>query len=292
MQIDDQETVPGNLPGAGVPLLSAHLAGVALTSPDPRALAGFYQDALGYEGGWRGDCWTGQLGARWLMIGAGAANNADHAIFAVPDAQALSDLRGRLASAGIDVAETQTPVFSGTAIRFSDPDGNVLLFGIADPVRQAEVAGAARLQHIVFASDAAPAMVRFYCDIIGFAPSDYVRDEGQDLTSAFLRCGEEHHSLAVFRAPRKRLDHLCYDVATWTDIRDWADRFAARHIKLRWGPGRHGPGNNLFLFINDPDGNWLEFSTELEQVVGSRPVKTWVHEERTLNSWGAAFLRS
>ncbi|MBP7336529.1 VOC family protein [Niveispirillum sp.] len=292
MQIDDREMVTVALPGAAAPLLRAHLAAVALTSPDPQALAGFYQDALGYEGQWLDGHWTGRLGARRLMIGPGAANNVDHTIFAVPYAQALSDLRGRLASAGISVVEARSQALSGAAIRFSDPDGNVLLFGVADPAEEIDMAGAARLQHIVFASDEAPAMVRFYCDIVGFTPSDYVRDEGQDLTSAFLRCGEEHHSLAVFRAPRKRLDHLCYDVTTWTDIRDWADRFAARHIKLRWGPGRHGPGNNLFLFINDPDGNWLEFSTELEQVVGSRPVKTWVHEERTLNSWGSAFLRS
>ena len=75
-------------------------------------------------------------------------------------------------------------------------------------------------------------------------------------------------------------------------IRDWADRFAERHIPLRWGPGRHGPGNNLFFFVTDPDGNWVEFSCDLEQVEGPRPVKTWAHEERTLNSWGAAYMRS
>jgi hypothetical protein len=81
-------------------------------------------------------------------------------------------------------------------------------------------------------------------------------------------------------------------VADWTAIRDWADRFADRRITLRWGPGRHGPGNNLFFFVNDPDGNWIEFSTELELVEGPRETKLWIHEERTLNSWGTAFLRS
>jgi hypothetical protein len=46
----------------------------------------------------------------------------------------------------------------------------------------------------------------------------------------------------------------------WTKIRDWADHFAARNIRLIWGPGRHGPGNNLFVFIADTDGNWIEVS--------------------------------
>jgi hypothetical protein len=61
---------------------------------------------------------------------------------------------------------------------------------------------------------------------------------------------------------------------------------------VKWGPGRHGPGNNLFLFINDPDDNWVEISAELEIVNETRPVWNRPHEERTLNKWGQAFLRS
>jgi catechol-2,3-dioxygenase len=75
-------------------------------------------------------------------------------------------------------------------------------------------------------------------------------------------------------------------------IRDWADHFAQARIPIRWGPGRHGPGNNLFIFIHDPDGNWVELSAELEQVQPDRPVGEWPHEERTLNLWGQGLLRS
>jgi len=60
---------------------------------------------------------------------------------------------------------------------------------------------------------------------------------------------------------------------------------------LMWGPGRHGPGNNLFVFIEDIDGNWIEISAELETVIG-RPPKNWPQEERTLNLWGKAIMRS
>ena len=51
------------------------------------------------------------------------------------------------------------------------------------------------------------------------------------------------------------------------------------------------PGNNLFIFIVDPDGNWIEMSTELEEV-DDRPVKEWPHTERTLNLWGKGLLRA
>jgi catechol 2,3-dioxygenase len=36
----------------------------------------------------------------------------------------------------------------------------------------------------------------------------------------------------------------------------------------------------------------VEISAELERVTPDRPVGAWLHEERTLNSWGRGVLRS
>lgn len=289
----DLSLAAGRLPEAQTPILEAYLAGVALTSPDPQRLADFYVSTMGYAGQWRDGIWSGALDGRWLSLREGAGNSIDHVGFALPDEQALRDLQTRLTGAGI--AWQAVPAdWADAAIGFADPDGNRLVFGIMSHrvAAGADDAMPCCLQHVVFASDEAPAMVRFYCEVLGFAPSDYVKNQDGELTSAFLRCGSEHHSLAVFRAPQKRMDHLCYDVADWLRIRDWADAFSRHHIKLRWGPGRHGPGDNLFFFVNDPDGNWLEFSAELEQIAGPRDTGLWPHEERTLNYWGAAILRS
>jgi hypothetical protein len=52
------------------------------------------------------------------------------------------------------------------------------------------------------------------------------------------------------------------------------------------------PGNDLFIFINDCDGDWVEISAEIERVEPDREAGIWPHEERTLNSWGRAPLRS
>lgn len=282
------------LPAMTMPLLKAHLAGVALTSPDPARLSRFYTDAMGYEGQTSAGLWISWLQERWLTISKGAANSVDFFAFAVSDQSDFAALLERLAATSVPYEKVPPSALLGASIDIKDPDGNRLRIGVASKDQRVgdPCPGGARLQHIVFASDEAPAMVRFYCDILGFAPSDYVHDDSGDLTSAFLRCSSEHHSIAIFRAPRKRLDHLCYDVDDWIHIRNWADRFADQHMVLKWGPGRHGPGNNLFFFVNDPDGNWLEFSAELELVEGARVIKQWPHEERTLNSWGTAFLRS
>lgn len=98
--------------------------------------------------------------------------------------------------------------------------------------------------------------------------------------------------VAVFRCPETRPDHHAYETTCWNDIRDWADHLAALDIKLWWGPGRHGPGNNLFFMVHDPQGYLVEISAEMELVPDEVTKRTWRHEERTLNLWGPGFLRS
>src|SRR5262249_20939028 len=157
------------------------------------------------------------------------------------------------------------------AIAVRDPDRNRLVFGLrraAEPM--AAQAPPARLQHVVLASPDAARLADFYATVAGFVVSDRVLDSAGGLRAAFLRSDHEHHSLAMFQAPESRLDHHCYEAGEWGFIRDWADRFAERDVPLAWGPGRHGPGNNLFLFIHDPDGNWVEVSAELETVPADR----------------------
>ena len=113
-----------------------------------------------------------------------------------------------------------------------------------------------------------------------------------DTTAAFFRSDEEHHSFACFRARVRKLDHFCFETNEWNDIRDWADHLATMHLPIGWGPGRHGPGNNLFFMLNDPDGNAFEFSAEIERIGHDVDTREWPHEQRTLNSWGSAWMRS
>lgn len=150
-----------------------------------------------------------------------------------------------------------------------------------------------RLQHVVFQTTELEAMVDFYVNTVGFTVSDNVVDEqSSQLTTCFLRSDDEHHSLAFFRGSKNEWDHHCYETNEWNDIRDWGDRFAKERITLFFGPGRHGPGNNLFFMVVDADRNRLEFSAELEITEASRAPGVWPQEEYTLNSWGRAWIRS
>lgn len=213
----------------------------------------------------------------------------------MPDRSDFKALQLRLATAGV-IFELEPCAGMDEALRFNDPDGNAFVFGlskksIVEPSNDT-ADRAARLQHVVFASTDVSRLLRFLTEVVGFTLSDRVRDEDGGLRTAFIRCSKEHHSLAIFAASENRLDHHCYEAVEWNLIRDWAGHFARHRIPLKWGPGRHGPGNNLFLFIHDPESNWIAISAELEHVAGDPPVGNWPHEERTLNSWGIGLLTS
>lgn len=280
--------------------MKAGLHHLAIRSPDPERLSGFYADALGLAVTRQGEGWVGRGPERRIVFEAGPAKTLAYAAYAVEDAGQLEALRTRLARSDRQAAASPSPLFGEGAIMVRDPDGNALVFGL--PVEDAAAPGGsggsgasafpARLQHFVVASRDAARLTEFYQTVLGFQLSDRVLDEEGGLRTAFLRCSEEHHSFAVFQAAEDRFDHHCYEAGDWAHIKDWGDHMASHHVPIVWGPGRHGPGNNLFVFVHDLDGNWVEISAELEVVAPDRPVGDWKHEQRTLNSWGQGLLRS
>lgn len=275
--------------------LGAQLHHLQILSRNPQRLAEFYGRCLGMTVTPLHDQWLCQGPRRSLLIAAGAAGTLGYAAYAVSDHGLLTALMQRLEAARVDFQLLSTPLFGASSVRFLDPDGHPMIFGIPttnEPSSSEVTSLTARLQHLVLASTNAEGMLTFYRDIVGFQLTDRVIDAAGSMRTCFLRTDDEHHSLAIFLADSNRLDHHCYETSDWNGIRDWGDHFASLRVRVEWGPGRHGPGNNLFLFVHDPDGNWVEISAELEKVSEERPIGSWPHEERTLNSWGRAPLRS
>ena len=272
--------------------LRARLHHLQLGSPEPERLARFYADV--FEGQCRqvDGAWLCHGPARCLVFASGEPRTLHVAAYAVDDAAMLDGLTARLERNGVAHVPSPTSLLAPGAVAFRDPDGNQIAFGIPNalPVPSSSVPG--RLQHVVVGSPDAARMADFYSAVVGLRVSDRVFDADNTLKTCFLRTDDEHHSFAVFQTAQSRFDHHCYELPDWNAIRDWGDRLAARRIGVKWGPGRHGPGNNLFLFFHDPDGNWLEVSAELERVPDGRPAGTWPHEEHTLNLWGQGLLRS
>ena len=76
---------------------------------------------------------------------------------------------------------------------------------------------------------------------------------------------------------------------SWSDFKTWCDRLGAARVPVCWGPARHGPGNNLFIMFQDPDGNRIELSAEMERFwdrTASYQPRVWEDDPWTINVWG------
>jgi catechol 2,3-dioxygenase len=271
---------------------SAYLHHLHFGSPEPAKLAQFYADVMDMDKQPQADgSFLTRGPGRRLLISRGPARKLMHAGFAVRDAGSLAGLRAYAAEKGLSPRPFTVPFFKDGAFSVSDPDGNVIAFGLGvleQPIRH-RLRGP--VQHLTLATRDVQAIEDFYAGRLGFGVSDRVVREDGHVMTCFMRGNHEHHNLACFHQERSGMDHHSYEAGEWDTIRDWSDHLAEHGRRLMWGPGRHGPGNNLFIFVKDPDENWIEISAELE-VIHDRPVKHWPHAPETLNLWGDAIMRA
>lgn len=226
---------------------------------------------------------------RRLRFVRGPAGRLLEATFALADDDAFRACRERLGRSGIPCE------FAGGRLRAIDLEGRAITLvpAAADEASpRAEAAAPARLQHFAVQTTIPERLVDFYAAGLGFVVSDRVFDSAGHLTAAFLRTDAEHHALAIFRSAECRFDHFSCETENWEQLRDWADHMAAVGVDLAWGIGRHGPGNDTFFMVRDPDGNLGELSCDLERCPPGRPAGRWPHRPQTLNRWGVAYMRS
>lgn len=272
--------------------MQAALHTISLRSPDPLAMAHFYSRTYGMsldamEGGYacRGP-------GRAVQITPGPINQLGFAQFRLHTDAAWLAFCQR--AQGL---ETQAlPAHCAEpAIALRDPDGNLMVFSAPEVAATPMGEGAlppATLQHFALRTPHMREMLAFYTEQVGLVLSDAVRDPEGQLRACFLRSDTLHHALALFFAPISCFDHQSFEAPTWASMKTWGDHMASLREPIVWGIGRHGPGNDVFFMVRDPDGNLAEISSEIEHCEPDRLAGEWPHEERTLNLWGRAILRS
>lgn len=270
----------------------AYLHHLAIESSDPERLANFYAVAMDMDADRVSDTeWHAEGPRRRIVAVKGQDKMLSFAGFAVKNPDTLAGLKAHAKEQDVEVLECPSPYFETGAFAVRDPDGNLICFGLAKTDKAQSKGRHAPVQHLTLASTDVRAMMEFYTGKMGFQLTDTVMDEGDELKTFFSTSNHEHHTLACFQTSTQGIDHHCYEVGQWTHIRDFCDHWASKDIKIIWGPGRHGPGNNLFAFINDPDGNKIEISAELE-VIHDRGAGVWPQAEKTLNLWGKGIIRT
>jgi catechol 2,3-dioxygenase-like lactoylglutathione lyase family enzyme len=270
----------------------AHLYYLHVSSENPSKLAAFYRDQMAMEETVIDGTHVLQGGTRSIIVSPGPSGQLVHPAYALKGEAALAALRARLLENGVAMTPLDSPLYLHGAFLIHDPQGRQTAYGLPSHSFYADEEPA-RLQHAVFQTTELDSVVDFYVNKVGFTISDeVVNAEDGRIMVVFLRSDDEHHSLAFFRGSRNEWDHHCYETKEWNNIRDWGDKFAKLRIPIFFGPGRHGPGNNLFFMITDPDGNRLEISAEIDRVAPLASPGVWPHDEYTLNSWGRAWIRT
>ena len=177
----------------------------------------------------------------------------------------------------------------GYGLRFLDPENRCieLSAGVAEHpgCLPASTAGPRRLCHVGLNTPRFGQMVEFYTDVLGFRVSDRIEDQ-----MAFLRCGRRHHAIVFNRADHSSVHHVAYAMANVDDLMKGVSSLRARGQEPDWGPGRHGPGNNIFCYYRDPGGYVVELSSDLEYIEDetTHEPAVWRRVPETADIWGTA----
>ena len=118
---------------------------------------------------------------------------------------------------------------------------------------------------------------------MGFRVSD--RTKGM----FFVRSNDSHHSTAFARAGFASLNHIAFEMADMDAVMRGIGRLRDQNMAPAWGPGRHGPGANVFAYFIAPFGPVIEFSTAVEKVPDDYQPgapEDWTWPEGRIDQWG------
>jgi len=129
----------------------------------------------------------------------------------------------------------------------------------------------------------------FFTETLGFRVSDW-----SETQMVFLRCNTAHHSIALNRAPHPSLNHVAFDTAGIDNVMRTIGRLRKANVGTVWGPGRHGPGNYVFCYTEDPAGFVIEVEAEGQKIddEAAHEPKVWKRSPELLDLWGTSGLAS
>jgi catechol 2,3-dioxygenase-like lactoylglutathione lyase family enzyme len=203
-----------------------------------------------------------------------------------PDVQPLVDA---LAEAAVEVTKTEADAIAGAGVRFG-VGGITVSVRHTLPAAEVELPVSSlrprRLGHINLVSPEPADVVRVFTRALGLRLSEQVGDG-----IFFLRIGSEHHNIGVRVGGAAGVHHIATEVHGWDAYRGLCDRLCGLGYLVEFGPGRHGPGNNFFVYVRDPSsGIRFELFSDMAHIEDEDNYvpKRWDAADRskTVNKWG------
>lgn len=200
----------------------------------------------------------------------------------------LAALKARVAPSGWPARKVVSDDPGGGAGIVVELPGGELLRFLAGADEVAPLTGRdlpVKLTHVVFNAADAEASGHAAEDVLGFRVSDRTK------AMVFVRCNDSHHSTAFARAGFSSLNHVAFEMEDIDAVMRGIGRLRDHKLTPAWGPGRHGPGANVYAYFIAPFGAVIEFSTAVEKVPPDYRVGTpedWTWPPNRIDQWGVS----
>jgi catechol 2,3-dioxygenase len=174
-----------------------------------------------------------------------------------------------------------------------DPDGRNLGFvtGVADHADAQDKADHPRkIAHVNLNARDFDATLRFFTETLGFRQID------ENAPLWFLRCdSSDHSSIVLAKTNQPTLNHVAFEMPDFDSVMSGIGRMKDNGYPVEWGPGRHGPGNNVFAYFCGPDEVPIEYASDVLQIDDSyapRGSDYWKFPPGRSDHWGITQPRS
>jgi catechol 2,3-dioxygenase-like lactoylglutathione lyase family enzyme len=277
--------------------LITHLRHVDLAIPDFRKQLEFYTGVWGLSqvGGDGGVAFLAAEGSpeQYVLRLREGDKRLDLVAFGAENAEHVDELAARLASDGVAIVSEPGRLGTlggGYGFRFFDVDGRTIeVSADVEPRRHRRIEEResipVRLSHVVLNSTDIDATRDWYAAHLGFRLSDTLGD-----VMHFMRCNPRHHSFAIARGPHVSVHHVSFEMRGIDEYMRGSGRVIRSGATKVWGPGRHLAGDNTFSYFLDPQGNTIEYTTELAEL----DEDTWhphiydMHDPMVQDQWGTS----
>lgn len=267
------------------------LSGVIIATPFFDESIKYYTDGFGLELATSDDLiarFDGAHGEKSVLIIHKAPKAALVGLtMAMDTSEELVLAREALNASGITTENLDFPNQSD-AFSVESPDGHTVGF-VADPHIPDPSPSSESLplfvSHLVINTKDTSALLDFFVSTLGFTIADMY--EKNFLT--FLRCDQpQHHCIGVAPGDAGSLNHFSMDVGSIDALMTSIGRMQRAGFSPVWGPGRHGPGGNVFCYFEDPSGFVAEFTCDVIQIKDEESwvAKEWPRVPEIANVWG------
>ena len=131
-----------------------------------------------------------------------------------------------------------------------------------------------KLAHVVYEVTDVPRSTKFWTDVMGFTVSESTVNKKNEAMT-FLRHGSDHHAIGLVEAKGKgrlpmqsdvlQTHHWAYEVDSLDMLFAARDYLREHQIPIQY-EGRRGPGCNIGIEFEDPDGYVIEIYVNMDQI--------------------------